>query len=34
GLLTPYILGAGAVYFIISLSASIGVQQVQKRLRF
>ena len=34
GLLTPYILGAGAVYFIISLSASIGVQQLQKRLRF
>ena len=34
GLLTPYILGAGAVYFIISLSASIGVQQIQKRLRF
>ena len=34
GLLTPYILGAGAVYFIISLSASVGVQQLQKRLRF
>jgi len=34
GLLTPYILGAGAVYFVISLSASIGVQQLQKRLRF
>ena len=34
GLLTPYILGAGAVYLIIHVSASVGVQQLQKRLRF
>ncbi len=34
GLLTPYILGAGAVYFIISLTASIGVNALKKRLRF
>ncbi|CAM3949697.1 ABC transporter permease subunit [Psychrobacter arenosus] len=34
GLLTPYILGAGAVYFIISLLASVGVQRLQRRLRF
>lgn len=34
GLLTPYILGAGAVYFIISLVASVGVQRLQRRFRF
>ncbi|MUG33335.1 MULTISPECIES: ABC transporter permease subunit [Psychrobacter] len=34
GYLTPYILGAGAVYFIISLIASIGVQRLQKSMRF
>lgn len=34
GLLTPYILGAGAVYFIISLTASVGVNALKKRLRF
>ncbi len=34
GLLTPYILGAGAVYFVISLAASIGVQRLQRRFRF
>ncbi|WP_296403029.1 ABC transporter permease subunit [Psychrobacter sp.] len=34
GYLTPYILGAGAVYFIISLIASIGVQRLQKNMRF
>lgn len=34
GLLTPYILGAGAVYFIISLLASIGVKRLQRRMRF
>ncbi len=34
GYLTPYILGAGAVYFIISLLASIGVQRLQKNMRF
>lgn len=34
GLLTPYILGAGAVYFVISLTASIGVNALKKRLRF
>ena len=34
GLLTPYILGAGAVYFVIGLLASLGVQRLQRRLRF
>ncbi|AWT48703.1 amino acid ABC transporter permease [Psychrobacter sp. YP14] len=34
GYLTPYILGAGTVYFIISLIASIGVQRLQKSMRF
>ena len=34
GLLTPYILGAGAVYFVISLVASVGVQRLQRRFRF
>ena len=34
GYLTPYILGAGAVYFVISLTASIGVNALKKRLRF
>ncbi|WP_201534908.1 ABC transporter permease subunit [Psychrobacter ciconiae] len=34
GLLTPYILGAGAVYFVISLAASVGVQRLQRRFRF
>lgn len=34
GLLTPYILGAGAVYFIISLLATMSVQRLQSRLRF
>ena len=34
GYLTPYILGAGLVYFVISLTASIGVNALKKRLRF
>lgn len=34
GLLTPYILGAGAVYFVISLTASFGVNALKKRLKF
>lgn len=34
GYLTPYILGAGAVYFVISLSASFGVNALKKRLKF
>ena len=33
GLLTPYILGAGAVYFIISLTASTLVNRLQQRYR-
>lgn len=33
-LLAPYILGAGLVYFIISLTASLGVNKLQKRFRF
>ncbi|WP_323841154.1 MULTISPECIES: ABC transporter permease subunit [unclassified Moraxella] len=34
GLLTPYILGAGVVYFIISLTASTAVNALKRRLRF
>lgn len=34
GHLTPYILGVGFVYFIISLAASTGVNALKKRLRF
>ena len=34
GYLTPYILGAGLVYFVISLTASTGVNALKKRLRF
>lgn len=34
GYLTPYILGAGLVYFVISLKASTGVNALKKRLRF
>lgn len=33
GLLTPYILGAGGVYFIISLTASTLVNRLQQRYR-
>ena len=33
GLLTPYILGAGVVYFIISLTASTLVNRLQQRYR-
>lgn len=33
GLLTPYILGAGAVYFVISLTASTLVNRLQQRYR-
>lgn len=32
GLLTPYILLAGGVYFIVSLVASMGVKKLQKKL--
>lgn len=32
GLLTPYILLAGGVYFVISLMASMGVKKLQKKL--
>ncbi|OOR89606.1 amino acid ABC transporter permease [Moraxella caviae] len=34
GYLTPYILGAGVVYFVISLIASTGVNALKRRLRF
>ena len=34
GYLTPYILGAGLEYFVISLTASTGVNALKKRLRF
>lgn len=34
GYLTPYIIGAGFVYFIISITASTGVNALKKRLRF
>ena len=33
GMLTPYILFAGVVYFLVSATATYGVKQVQKRLR-
>lgn len=33
GLLTPYILGAGLLYFVFSVAASIGVNKLQKRFR-
>ena len=32
-LLTPYIILAGLVYFVISAIAMFGVKQLQKRLR-
>ena len=33
GMLTPYILFAGVVYFLVSATATYGVKQLQKRLR-
>lgn len=33
GILTPYILFAGLVYFVISAAATYGVKQLQKRMR-
>lgn len=33
GMLTPYILFAGLIYFIVSTLATLGVQRLQKKLR-
>lgn len=33
GMLTPYILFAGLIYFIVSTVATLGVQRLQKKLR-